>query len=59
MDIYEKALNKLRADARPLNELERRSGIPAETLRDIKRGIVESPRYSTLKKLSRFYGARA
>ena len=56
MDIYDLAIKKLGADRRPFNQLERDSGIPAETLRDIKRRIVKSPRFHTLKKLAKFYG---
>lgn len=55
MDSYEAALKKLRADQRTLNELEEATGIPAETLRDLKNRISKNPRYNTLKKLARHY----
>lgn len=55
MDVYEDALRKLRADRRSLNKLEEVSGIPAETIRDIKRRIVKFPRLDTLQKLRRLY----
>ena len=54
-DPYEAALQSLRSDKRPLNELARESGIPAETLRDIKSGHVKSPRFDTLKLLAALY----
>jgi len=55
MDIFESALQKLRSDKTPLNEIERSSGIAAETLRDIKRGITKSPRLSTMRSLVDYY----
>jgi DNA-binding Xre family transcriptional regulator len=55
MDAYEEALRRLKRDERTLTELESMSGIPEETLRDIKAGITKSPRFSTLKKLVKFY----
>lgn len=58
-DIYEQALKKLRADRRSLNELEAETGIPAETLRDIKAKITKSPRLDTLRKLAKHYEAQA
>jgi DNA-binding Xre family transcriptional regulator len=54
-DPYELALKRLRSDRRSLNELEREIGIPAETLRDIKRRIVKFPRFDTLKRLVAYY----
>lgn len=59
MDSYDIALKKLRADQRSLNELEEETGIPAETLRDIKNRICKNPRYDTLKKLARYYEREA
>jgi hypothetical protein len=56
MDIYEEALEKLRADERSLNVLEQVIGVPAETLRDIKRRIVTDPRMTTLRKIVAHYG---
>jgi hypothetical protein len=55
MDSYEEAIKKLRSDTRTLNELEQATGIPAETLRDIKNRICKNPRYETVKKLAKFY----
>lgn len=55
MDSYDDALRKLRADRRSLNELEEVTGIPAETLRDIKNRICKNPRFDTVKKLAKFY----
>jgi hypothetical protein len=55
MDHYDRALKRLRDDERPLNELERQSGIPAETLRDMKNNPDISPRLNTLKKLVGLY----
>ena len=52
---YETAVKKLSSDKRSLNELERETGIPSETLRDIKSGHVKSPRFITVKKLAAFY----
>lgn len=53
------ALRKLRADRRSLNELERVTGVPAETLRDIKHRIVKDPRLTTLRKIVRAYAEAA
>ena len=58
-DPYEQALKKLAADERSLNELSKLTGIPAETLRDIKSGHVENPRFDTLKKLVGLYARAA
>ena len=55
MDIYERALRKLVDEKRSMYELARRSGIPKETLRDIRSGYVANPRYDTLKRLARFF----
>lgn len=55
MDSYDDALKKLRTDRRSLNELEEATGIPAETLRDIKNRICKNPRFDTVKKLAKFY----
>lgn len=55
MDVYEDALARLKADERSCNELERLSGIPAETLRDLKNGTTANPRLSTLRQLARLY----
>lgn len=59
VDIYENALRKLRADKRSLNRLEEEIGIPAETLRDIKRRIVKNPRLNTLRALAKHYAEAA
>jgi len=59
VDIYEAALKKLRADKRTLLELEAASGIPYETLRDIKNGTTKSPGYATLKRIAKFYALAA
>ena len=56
MDIYEQALKKLKAEKRGFNELERETGIPAETLRDLKNGISRFPRFDTVRALAKFYG---
>lgn len=58
-DIYELALKKLAQDERSLNEISRETGIPSETLRDIKSGHVKSPRYDTLRVLARHYQEQA
>lgn len=58
-DHYEQALKKLAADERSLSELSKLTGIPAETLRDIKSGHVENPRFDTLKKLASIYARAA
>lgn len=59
MDVYEEALKKLRADRRSFNELEEITGIPAETIRDIKRRIVKNPRLDTLRKIVAVYQREA
>lgn len=59
VDIYEAALKKLRADQRPLLELEEVIGIPWTTLRDIKNRTTKEPQYHTLKKLAKHYGPEA
>ena len=58
-DIYELALKKLAADKRSLNEISKETGIPSETLRDIKSGHIESPRFVTMKKLAEHYSSKA
>lgn len=58
-DPFEKALSKLAKDDRSLGELARLSGIPAETLRDIKSGHVKHPRYDTLKQIVALYARAA
>jgi len=55
MDSYELAVKKLIADQRSINELERVIKLPAETLRNIKRGIVKSPRLDTLRRIAKHY----
>lgn len=55
VDIYIKAIRKLREDKRSLLQLERESGIPYETLRDIKNGITTDPQISTLRRIAKFY----
>ena len=55
VDIYAKAVKKLREDKRTLLQLERDSGIPYETLRDIKNGITTDPQISTLRRIAKFY----
>ena len=55
MDQFDIALKKLKRDRRSFNELERVTGIPAETLRDINNGLVTDPRISTVRKLVRLY----
>jgi DNA-binding Xre family transcriptional regulator len=59
VDVYEEALKKLRADRRSFNELEEVIGIPAETIRDIKRRIVKNPRLDTLRKIVAVYQREA
>lgn len=59
VDVYEEALKKLRADRRSFNELEEITGIPAETIRDIKRRIVKNPRLDTLRKIVAVYHSEA
>lgn len=58
MDIYDEPLRRLRRDKRPANEIERESGVPAETVRDLRNGITTDPRLSTVKKLASHYGIR-
>lgn len=55
MDIYEQALKRLRADTRSLRQLKFLSGIPDETLRDLKSGKIKSPRLETIRKVAAFY----
>lgn len=57
MDQYDNALKKLKRDRRSYNELERVTGVPAETIRDITNGSVTDPRISTVRKLVRLYQA--
>lgn len=54
-DQYAQALKKFRSDKRSLNELEKVIGLPAETLRDIKRRISKFPRYDTIRRIARYY----
>lgn len=55
VDIYDQAVKRLKADSRSLLELERESGIPYETLRDIKSGRVKSSRMVTIRRVAKFY----
>jgi hypothetical protein len=55
MDRYEQALAKLIADERGPTELEQLTGLPAETLRDLKNKTTTNPRFNTLKALAAFY----
>lgn len=55
MDIYDAALRRLKADPRSLLELERKTGIPYETIRDIRSGRSKSPRVGIVKKIAAHY----
>ena len=55
MDYYDAALKRFKADTRSLRSLQDEMKIPEETLRDIKRGTVKSPRLITVKKIAKFY----
>jgi transcriptional regulator with XRE-family HTH domain len=57
-DPYEQLIENLRADQRSLKQLEVESGVPEETIRDIKSGKVSSPRIDTLRAIAKcFQGA--
>ena len=58
MDAYEVALQRLKADQRSYLQMERDSGIPWETLRDLKLGVCKNPRLSTIRKIVAHYSSR-
>lgn len=55
VDIHEFVVSKLNAETRSLNELAKQTGVPSETLRDIRSRHVRSPRIDTLKKIAAHY----
>lgn len=59
MDIYDAALRRLKADDRAPAVLKKEIGIPAGTLRDIKKGLCENPRVKTVKKIVAYYFPKA
>jgi transcriptional regulator with XRE-family HTH domain len=46
------------ADQRSFRSLEGLTGVPEETIRDLKRGRIKSPRLDTLRQLAKVYGQR-
>lgn len=56
-DPYEQLIENLRADQRSLKQLEVESGVPEETIRDIKSGKVSSPRIDTLRAIAKCFQA--
>lgn len=54
-DIHEAALERLRADERAPAVLEKEIGVPAGTLRDIKKNICTNPRWKTVKQIAAYY----
>ena len=58
-DPYDRIMARLSSDTRSLNELSRLSGIPAETLRDVRNRLHRrSPRLDTLRAIAKLYPAR-
>lgn len=55
-DPFTLALTRLRSDRRSFEELERATGIPAETIRNVARRITRNPRLDTVKRLANHYG---
>lgn len=55
MDFYEAALKRLKDDPRSLLELERQTGVPYETIRDIKYGRNKRFYFQTIKKIAAHY----
>lgn len=58
VDIFDSVLKSLDGDQRSLAELERLSGVPSETIRDIKARKV-SPRIDTIRKIAALYRSAA
>lgn len=58
MNIYDAAIKKLKSDTKPLLQLEEETGIPYETLRDIRSGRNKNPRLDTAKKIASHYFPR-
>lgn len=55
MDFYEAALRRLKEDPRSLLELERQTGVPYETIRDIKYERNKRFYFQTVKKIAAYY----
>ena len=55
MDYYEAALKRLKADDTPMLQLERETGVPWETIRDVKYGRNKNVYFATVKKLAHHY----
>jgi hypothetical protein len=55
MDYYDAALRKLKADTTSMCQLERDTGVPWETIRDIKYGRSKRFYYQTVKKIAAHY----
>lgn len=55
MDYYEAALKRLKADTTPMTQLEKRTGIPWETIRCIKYGLSRRFYHQTVKKIAHYY----
>jgi hypothetical protein len=58
MDTFATALTRLKADKRTLQVLSDQSGLPVETIRDIKAGVTDNPRLDTMRKLVALYKRR-
>ena len=54
-DSYEVVIGRLKADTRSLKALEKETGVPEETLRDLRSGHVKNPRINTLRKIAAHY----
>jgi hypothetical protein len=55
---YELVWSRFMADQRSFRSLEGLTGVPEETIRDLKRGRIKSPRLDTLRQLAKVYGQR-
>lgn len=59
MQQVHEALKRLKKDERPLTVLEKLSGLPRETIRDLRNGITDNPRLTTCEGLLKLYPPEA
>lgn len=55
VDIYDAAIKRLKADNRTPAALQEQIGVPAGTLRDIKKDLCKNPRVKTVKQIVAYY----
>jgi hypothetical protein len=55
MDFYEASLKRLKEDTKSLLQLERETGVPWETIRDLKYGRTKRFYFQTVQKIAKHY----